>query len=107
MIKRKKKTKEQIQNTKNEVEKMFNFFIALWAIRPHYSEISGKWLGKLPQSTYFHHILPKSKHLEAKYDADNIIFLTFEEHQKVEQDCYFYEEVNKRRDKLKIKYKIL
>lgn len=51
-----------------------------------------------------HHIIPKSKYPIGKYDEENIIILTFEEHGKVEQDMYFYEEVNKRREQLKEKY---
>jgi hypothetical protein len=77
---------------------MFRLFQELWKERGPKSEISGKWLGKEPLSIYFHHILPKSKYPELALDRDNIIMLTFEEHQKVEQDMYFYDEINKRRD---------
>ena len=56
---------------------------------------------------YFHHILPKSKYPEAKYDEENIILLTPQEHSSVESDMYKYEEVNRRRELLKIKYNIL
>jgi len=55
-------------------------------------------------STFFHHILPKSKWPQGIFDKENIILLTFDEHQKVEQDPSFYEEVNRRRLKLKEKY---
>jgi len=37
-------------------------------------------------------------------DEDNIILLTLDEHTKVENDPVFFEEVNKRREQLKIKY---
>lgn len=104
MIKRRKKTKEQIAKNNLEVSAMFNFFISLWALKPHYSEISGAYLGKLPLSTFFHHILPKSKYPEAKYDKDNLIFVTFEEHQSVESNIYKYEIINEKRKKLLIKY---
>jgi len=53
---------------------------------------------------FFHHILPKEKYPEAAYDEENIILLTLEEHDNVERDMYKYEEVNKRRDLLKLKY---
>src|SRR6478735_4908939 len=80
------------------------FFETVWRERPHKSEISGeKILGEI-LSTYFHHILPKNKYPQAEYDKENVIILTFEEHQKAEQDMYFYEEINKRRIKLKEKY---
>jgi hypothetical protein len=71
---------------------------------PHYSEVSGKFLGKEPMSTYFHHILPKEKYPEACFDEENIILLTLEEHSNVESNMYRYEEVNKRRNYLFTKY---
>lgn len=83
---------------------MFSFFMDIWHKRKHYSEVSGKWLGKEALSIYFHHILPKSKHKDAVFDEDNIILLTFEEHGKVENDPYYFDEVNKRRAKLIEKY---
>lgn len=76
----------------------------IWQERKHNSEISGKWLGKEALTVFFHHILPKSKYPEAMLDPDNIILLTFEEHGKVENDPTHFEEVNKRREKLKEKY---
>jgi 5-methylcytosine-specific restriction endonuclease McrA len=57
-------------------------------------------------STFFHHILPKNKYLEASLDEENIILLTWEEHDQVESDTTRYEEVNKRREQLKKKYDI-
>jgi hypothetical protein len=80
------------------------FFLQVWSKRPHYSEVSGTFLGNEPLSIFFHHILPKEKFTEAEYDEDNIILLTFDEHNNVEMDIYKYPEVNKRRDNLKLKY---
>ncbi len=85
---------------------MIQIFLSIWEKRPHRSIISNKYLGKEPLTIYFHHILPKSKYEYAKYDRENIVLLTFEEHQKVEQDIYYYEVINKIREKLKIKYNI-
>lgn len=79
---------------------MFRLFQQIWNERGPYSEISKKWLGKEPLSIYFHHILPKSKYPELTLSKENIIILTSDEHQKVEQDMYFYEEINRRRDEL-------
>ncbi len=95
--------------TKNKVSdgkfhQMREFFIDIWKTRPHKSEVSGTYLGKEPMSTYFHHILPKSKYPEARLDEENIILLTLEEHDNVENDIYRYEEVNKRREYLLQKY---
>jgi hypothetical protein len=81
-------------------------FLNIWKKRAHYSEITGQYLGKEPMSTYFHHILAKEKYPEACLDEENIILLTLEEHSNVENDMYRYEEVNKRREQLKIKYNL-
>lgn len=87
-----------------EVERMRTLFMDIWNKRKHQSELSGAYLGKEPLSIYFHHILPKSKYEEAKYDEENIILLTGEEHDNVEIDMYRYEEINNRREKLLEKY---
>jgi hypothetical protein len=85
---------------------MQEFFLHIWKKRLHKSEISGTYLGSEALSTYFHHILPKSKYPEACLDEENIILLTWEEHDQVEMDPTRYEEVNKRREQLKQKYEI-
>lgn len=81
-----------------------DFFLQIWKKRKHYSEVSGTFLGKEPLTVFFHHILPKEKFPEAEFDEDNIILLTFDEHNNVENNMYRYEEVNVRRSKLKDKY---
>jgi hypothetical protein len=83
---------------------MREFFLQIWNKRPHYSEVSGKWLGKEALSVYFHHILPKEKYIDASLDEQNIILLTLEEHDQVEMDMYRYEEVNEKRKQLLNKY---
>lgn len=83
---------------------MKELFMSIWKKRPHKSEISNTFLAGEPSSAYFHHILPKEKYPEAKFDEDNIILLTFDEHNNVENDMYKYEEINERRKHLKLKY---
>ena len=95
-----KKKKLKTENTK----KLHNWFQELWKNEPHYSEISGKWLGNGNSSCFWHHILPKNSHKEAEFDRENIIRLTFEEHQEIEQNPLKFEKVNKRREMLKEKY---
>lgn len=89
-----------------EINPMKDMFLSIWKKRLHLSEISGLPLVGEALSTYFHHILPKSKYPEAALDEENIILLTWEEHDQVEMDMYRYEEVNKRREQLKQKYDI-
>jgi len=88
----------------NQMSEMNIFFLQIWTKRKHRSEISGDPLGSEPLTIFFHHILPKEKFPQAKFDEDNIILLTFDEHNNVESDIYKYEEVNERRKHLKIKY---
>jgi hypothetical protein len=83
------------------------FFKEIWEHCPHLSEISGTYLGKEASSAFFHHILPKNKYPHIRMDKENIILLTIDEHANVESDIYKYEKINKRRELLKIKYKLL
>ena len=98
-----KKYEEEMHN----IVIMQTFFLQIWKKRPHKSEISGASLGSEALSTYFHHILPKSKYPEASLDQENIILLTWEEHDQVEMDMYRYEYINNRREQLKQKYEII
>ena len=85
---------------KTKIETMRNLFLEIWKERKHYSEVSGDYLGSEALSTFFHHILPKSKYPELQYDKSNIILLTLPEHESVENDIYRFEEVNRRRIEL-------
>lgn len=98
------KRRARLKEDKEKTVRQFDMFLDMWKRKSHHSEISGKYLGRDPLSTYFHHILPKSKYPEARYDEDNIILLTPDEHEKVENDPSFYEEINLRRAKLQEKY---
>ena len=96
--------KTSCQEKLDRSKQMRDFFMLYWKKMPHYSEISGVYLGSEAMSTYFHHILPKEKYPDACFDEENIILLTLEEHSNVENDMYRYEEVNKRRNHLLTKY---
>ena len=89
-----------------DISEMQEFFLQIWKKRLHYSQISMDYLGKEPLSVFFHHILPKEKYPQAAFDEENIILLTLEEHDQVEMDPTRYEEINKKREKLKQKYEI-
>ena len=96
-------TAKKVVNDGKSIQ-MKEFFLSIWKTKPHRSEISGVPLGKEPSTAFFHHILPKSKYPEARLDEENIILLTLEEHDNVENDMYRYEEVNRRREYLLQKY---
>jgi len=95
---------KKLDKSPSKFLEMRQFFMSIWDKKPHRSEVSDVYLGKEPMSTYFHHILPKSKYPEACFDEENIILLTLEEHSNVENDMYRYEEVNERRKQLNLKY---
>jgi hypothetical protein len=100
-----KKHKEAVNV--EEITRMYNFFLSIWKKRPHRSEVSKTPLYEtdgLPSSAYFHHILPKETYPQAKYDEENIILLTIDEHANVHSDCFCYPEINIRRECLLKKY---
>ena len=90
--------KEEVIRQTSELQ---DIFLQIWSKKHHYSEESGEYLGKEPLSVFFHHILPKEKYPQARFDEENIILLTLDEHSNVENNMYRYEEVNKRREYLK------
>jgi hypothetical protein len=98
---------KKLDKSPSKFLEMREFFTSIWNKKPHRSEVSDEYLGNEPMSTYFHHILPKSKYPEACLDGENIILLTLDEHSNVENDMYRYEEINRRREILKIKYNII
>ena len=98
------KQEKRMQEKKKLTSILQSIFMDIWHDRRHYSEISGRWLGKEPLSTFFHHILPKSSYPNAMFDTENIILLTTNEHGQVEITPQCFEEINKRREKLKLKY---
>ena len=104
MKSQKQRAQERKEKKRQNRELMWEMFRKIWNERPHYSELSGEFLGKEISSVFFHHILPKRYYEEALLDEDNIILLTWDEHTNVEGDITRYEEINKRREKLLKKY---
>lgn len=105
----KPKTQEEKELNLEELHRMWRLFLEIWEERKsgdgkNYSEISKTGLGGEARSTFFHHIYEKSLYPKYKYDKDNIIMITFAEHSQLHIDESYYEEVNKRRKILKIKY---
>lgn len=97
MKKLSEKRKQKLEEKKKSRDIMLALFNEIWKERKHVSEVSGKYLGDEPLTSYFHHILPKSKYPDLALEKSNIILLTFEEHEQVEIDSTRYDEINKRR----------
>ena len=95
------------QSGKTLSQHRYALFMFLWKQRGSKSEVSGEKIYGEPSSAHFHHILPKSKYPEADLDKENIILLTMDEHNNVENDMYKYAEVNRRRELLLKKYNLI
>jgi hypothetical protein len=52
----------------------------IWNQRPHYSEVSGKYLGEEPMAYFFAHVCSKGAHPKLKFEKRNIMLMTLVEH---------------------------
>tara|TARA_R110000868_G_scaffold179968_3_gene420458 strand:+ start:10779 stop:11234 length:456 start_codon:yes stop_codon:yes gene_type:complete len=90
---------------KERTKKLHAWFITeIWDKRPHYSELSLKWLGNEPNTCFFHHIFCKSSHPDLEFVSDNIIQLTADEHADVESNPTKFHLINTKREEIRIKY---
>lgn len=92
---------------KESIERQWELFEKVWIERGPYSEVSGERIWGDCKTIYCHHIVPKSICEEGKYDPENIIILTWAEHECVENNPVKYPEINKRREVLNKKYGII
>ena len=56
------------------------FFKGIWLSRPHYSEVSGVFLGNEYNPVFMSHVLTKGAYPKARHWKENIVLMTFEEH---------------------------
>jgi hypothetical protein len=97
-----KVSKKNIENN----EKQWLFFYTLLQAKGKFSEISGDPLYGELNSTWFHHIYPKSKYPNLRYCPENIIIVTPDEHNAIELGQSF-PELEKRKKNIAEKYDIL
>lgn len=57
-----------------------SFFRSIWNERPHFSEVSGEFLGHSFKAVFMSHVLPKSIYPKFRYLKRNIVLMSFEEH---------------------------
>jgi hypothetical protein len=95
-------SKKNIENN----EKQWLFFYTLLQSKGKFSEISGSPLYGELNSTWFHHIYPKSKYPALRYCPENIIILTPDEHNSIEMGNTF-PELEKRKKIIAEKYDTL
>ena len=98
----KNKAKGQ-KSRKENAEKQWLFFYTILQTREKCSELSGTPLIGELNSTWFHHILPKSKYPALRFCPENIIVVTFDEHTVIESGKHF-PEVEKRKKELTENY---
>ena len=55
-------------------------FLKIWSSRPHKSEVSGEDLGNILKPIFFSHLLPKGSYPKYRFNPDNIILKTAQEH---------------------------
>jgi hypothetical protein len=73
-----------------EYVKMKIFFNFIWSTRARESEISGTRLGSEAKTIFFHHVLEKNQYPDLAYCIDNILLVTAEEHQNLNNDLNYY-----------------
>jgi hypothetical protein len=93
-----KKTNEQIAEKRRSTEEMWNFFLEIWSERPHRCEVTGRFLGKEPLSTMFHHLLPKQDSCfpQFKLCKWNIALIHPDIHATVEQNVDLVPKIKER-----------
>lgn len=73
------------QNTKcKEYLLDAEFYVDIWDEREHSCFETGKPLTEEPLTLYFHHILPKAKYPQYRYEKWNIVLLHPDAHSQVE-----------------------
>ena len=80
MIKRKKKSQEEIEKNLQDINAQNEFFLKIWKKRKHYCESCGIWLGYEPRTYMFDHLLEKNKYADLRFEENNIFLCCFECH---------------------------
>lgn len=98
---------KRIKNKKSQIE----LFQEIWNERDHVSELSGKYLGDEMNAWFFAHILSKGSNPQLKFNKENIMLVTQEEHWQLDQNTHLakqdplYKPFFDKAEKLKIKYR--
>jgi hypothetical protein len=66
------------------IDEDITFFKEIWDERPHYSEVSGEFLGDEFNVCFFSHILTKASYPRFRHEKKNILLMSFNEHQSWE-----------------------
>jgi len=88
-LKRSNKSAEDLEEVKEQQKKDWDFYMEIWNERPHHCEVTDKYLGSVPYTTMFHHILPKHRYPEYRYCKKNIALLYPSVHEHIEGGSIF------------------
>jgi len=76
----------QKQQNKERREKDVAFYVSIWNKSDKRCQVTGKYLGNEPLTTFFHHILSKSRFPEYRWCEWNILMVDPEVHAQIELD---------------------
>jgi 5-methylcytosine-specific restriction endonuclease McrA len=79
-----KKRQQKILQDKETFKKDKNFYLEIWHASPHTCVECKRKLGKIPNTIYFHHLLPKRNHPQYRHVPENIAIVCPDCHQQVE-----------------------
>ena len=71
---------EEDKELVSSYERLWALYKEIWEERPHFSQISKTPLGREIKSIYFDHLLEKNSYPSLKYEKNNIVLVTGEEH---------------------------
>ena len=60
------------------------FYLKIWEERKHISDLTGKIIPGECSPAYMHHLLPKHKYKNLRYEPDNILLCEIEYHSQIE-----------------------
>src|SRR5581483_4805410 len=80
--KKKHNFKRVLEGRKLRAWKLNELYMKVWQAEPHYCMSCGKWLGDEPRTTFFDHLLEKSKYPEHEFDIDNIYLCCWDCHSR-------------------------
>jgi len=83
-LRRKYRSAEERVSDREEGEKLWALYMRVWNTRPHICEATDKPIHGEPRSTMFHHVLPKAKYPQYKYEEWNIMLLLPRVHEQAE-----------------------
>jgi hypothetical protein len=81
---KKEKARAGLQQRQGEDKSELDIFNEIWEERPHKSEVDGTLLfpkGHKLWHWQFSHLLPKGAYPSSKFDKDNIVLMTWAQHQ--------------------------